>query len=249
MTVHQKIRPGHCDKRECAETHAVQGYKTRQAEKLAAYRAQVKAAAHAFQPTIEAQAAQSGVAADRIHIGAVPHSEVPLIPLPEEKRAAYLAHLSEITEAAFALPAPAPQDIDRDYGAEQAEPAPWNNAACGTCRGFCCQSLGAANFAFQSVDTITALRQVHPGLTPEAVMALYEAALPALSNDGGCVFQGEQGCTLARSYRSDICNTFRCYALHRLADEIDPSAIDAVALVSVEDTTPHRMDLCVKGAP
>jgi hypothetical protein len=34
--------------------------------------------------------------------------------------------------------------------------------------------------------------------------------------------------------RADICNTFRCNFLRRLAEDVDPQASDALAIVGVE---------------
>jgi len=72
-----------------------------------------------------------------------------------------------------------------------------------------CPNCGADNFAFQTVAGITHLRQSHPEMDADNVIAPYADALPELSSEGGCVFQGPLGRLLEQRHRADICNTFR----------------------------------------
>ena len=46
-----------------------------------------------------------------------------------------------------------------------------------------------------------------------AVLMLYIRRLPSAGYQGSCVFHGEQGCTLPRSLRSDVCNAYFCAGL------------------------------------
>ena len=55
----------------------------------------------------------------------------------------------------------------------------------------------------------------HPALNDEAVVAAYAAWLPERTLHPGCVYQGEQGCTLPRAMRSAICNAYLCGGLRR----------------------------------
>jgi hypothetical protein len=247
LTVHQKINPGHCGAPDCLHKHAVQADGLRQAALLEKYQSEVARAKTRFMPEIEAQAAAHGVPEERVFVGAVPHTDAALIPLPADRRAAYLAHLTKITEAAFAQEdLPPAQPSDRDARSEQGEPHPWNNAACATCQGHCCQTQGAKTHAFQTLEGMIHLRRTRPELNAEGMIAHFTDALPEVSNEDGCVFQGPKGCVLDRADRANTCNTFRCYALHQLAQNIDPETADAIALVSVDDRQAHRMNLVVK---
>lgn len=249
ITVHQKIRPGHCANPICLHKHAVEGDKIRETAGLERYQSQATAAKGKLRGDIDAQAAAHGVDPALVYVAPVPHSNVPLIRLPDDRRGAYLAHLAKITTEAFEHPLPATGNFDRDHTSERSEPHPWNNIACGACRGNCCQTQGGGStHAFQTVKSITQLRQAQPNLTADDVIDLYTTALPEVSNDGGCVFQGPQGCVLERSHRADVCNTFRCYALRRLAQDVDLESTDAVALVSMDEMTPHRLAIYVKDA-
>jgi hypothetical protein len=46
-----------------------------------------------------------------------------------------------------------------------------------------------------------------------AVMRLYVERVPVIGYEGSCVFHGTEGCTLDRSLRSDVCNSYFCNGL------------------------------------
>ncbi len=246
ITVHQKINPGYCGAAECLHKHAVHGDQLHRAAWLEKYEGDVAVAKERFLPEIEAQAAEAGIASDRIYVGAVPYTVTRMSPLPEDQRTAYLTHLSEITETAFASALPGAGDVKRTVDAQQGEPHPWNNAACGTCRGRCCKHQGGRYDAFQTVEHIQHMRQTRPEMSADDIIAHFTNALPEVSNEGSCVFHGPQGCVLERTDRADVCNTFRCDALERLAEDIQPDTVDAIALVSVGDAKAHDMNILMK---
>ena len=49
-----------------------------------------------------------------------------------------------------------------------------------------------------------------------AVIGLYTDRVPASGYAGSCIFHGESGCTLERSLRSDVCNSYFCTGLGNL---------------------------------
>jgi hypothetical protein len=55
----------------------------------------------------------------------------------------------------------------------------------------------------------------HAGLASNAgaVLRLYVERVPPVSYEGSCIFHGKQGCTLDRSLRSDVCNSYFCGGL------------------------------------
>ena len=246
ISVHQKINPGYCGSPACLHKHAVRADEKQQAAWREKGLRDLALAKERFLPEIEAQTAEKSIQPDRIFVGTVPYTDAPLIPLPEERRTAYLDHLVKVTHAAFAQELPATEPSVRDTTSEQGEPHPWNSIACATCKGQCCQQQGGKSHAFQSVEHILHMRRTHPEMTAEDMIAHFTNALPEESNEDGCVFQGPQGCVLERADRADICNTFRCRDLIRLAERIDPEATDAIALVSVGDKQAHHMNLLMK---
>jgi hypothetical protein len=84
-------------------------------------------------------------------------------------------------------------------------------AACTLCRGFCCKGGGEHGYLDERV--MARVRQARPELEARAVIALYVERVPVASYAGSCVFHGEKGCTLDRSLRSDVCNSYYCGGL------------------------------------
>jgi hypothetical protein len=83
--------------------------------------------------------------------------------------------------------------------------------ACTLCRGFCCK--GGGEHAYLDERVMARVRQAQPELDARAVMRLYVERVPAIGYEGSCVFHGTKGCTLDRSLRSDVCNSYFCNGL------------------------------------
>ena len=83
--------------------------------------------------------------------------------------------------------------------------------ACSLCRGWCCK--GGGDHAYLDERVMARVRQARPELDARAVIGLYVERVPAASYAGSCVFHGEAGCTLDRSLRSDVCNSYFCTGL------------------------------------
>lgn len=156
-----------------------------------------------------------------------PFIDLPLRPLPEDRRAAFVDHLTEIIDAAFATadgisPTLEPPEDDPDYTTRLAHETPEPfvlNAACIACQGDCC-TLGGGRHAFLTKETITYQRWRDPEITKEALTERYLSAFPEVSVIGSCVYHGPQGCTLDRPLRANICNSFQCLARRELADAV-----------------------------
>jgi hypothetical protein len=84
-------------------------------------------------------------------------------------------------------------------------------AACSLCRGFCCK--GGGNHGYLDERVMARVRQAQPELDARVVMRLYVERVPAAGYAGSCVFHGGEGCTLDRSLRSDVCNSYFCDGL------------------------------------
>lgn len=83
--------------------------------------------------------------------------------------------------------------------------------ACSLCGGFCCK--GGGEHAYLDERDMARVRQARPELEARAIIRLYIERVPAEGYDGSCIFHGPRGCTLDRSLRSDVCNSYFCNAL------------------------------------
>ena len=67
-------------------------------------------------------------------------------------------------------------------------------------------------------------------LDTRVVLRLYLERVPEVGYEGSCIFHGKQGCTLDRSLRSDVCNSYFCGGLQSYltgGDVITPTMIIA----------------------
>lgn len=84
-------------------------------------------------------------------------------------------------------------------------------AACTACRGWCCK--GGGDHAYLDERTMARVRKAREELDAREVLRQFIGCVPAVGYDGSCVFHGADGCTLDRSLRSDVCNSYFCTAL------------------------------------
>jgi len=57
------------------------------------------------------------------------------------------------------------------------------------------------------------VRRASLALDVPAVLRLYIERVPEVGYEDSCIFHGKQGCTLDRSLRSDVCNSYFCGGL------------------------------------
>lgn len=98
-------------------------------------------------------------------------------------------------------------------------------AACALCKGWCCK--GGGEHGYMDERVMARVRQARPDLDARAVMRLYTERVPTSGYADSCIFHAETGCTLDRSLRSDVCNSYFCTGLGNLVktDEAPPAAI------------------------
>jgi len=89
-------------------------------------------------------------------------------------------------------------------------------ATCGACRGSCCK--GGANHAFLREQAMLAYMQRFPERSDDEILTHYRSYLPERTLTGGCVYQREDGCSLPRDMRADICNRYHCSGLLSIRD-------------------------------
>jgi hypothetical protein len=84
-------------------------------------------------------------------------------------------------------------------------------AACSLCKGWCCRN--GDDDAFLDDRTLARVRIARPDLDERAVLRLYLERVPAAVYKDSCIFHGKRGCTLDRSLRADVCNSYFCGGL------------------------------------
>jgi len=83
--------------------------------------------------------------------------------------------------------------------------------ACTLCRGWCCRNGG--EHAYLDGRALARVRRERPELDARAILRLYTDAVAEPAYAGSCMFHGASGCTLDRSLRSDLCNSYYCSGL------------------------------------
>lgn len=152
-------------------------------------------------------ARQLGGSPETIAIGVVPRQDSPVVPLPDDRRAGFAAHLDKIIAEAFAAGEP---DVDPPRReADEAAEHPLISATCASCQGKCC-FLGNLRHAFLTVDAVQLYRLRHPEAASDEIKAHYLARLPDEHVRHSCVYHGGRGCVLPRRERADICNRYHC---------------------------------------
>ena len=218
----------HCTARACAYAHAqaeARGFYKQDWNTLVQHQHDgVRRAGGA----VLTAAQRLGLAPEQMIAGVVPRQERPVVALPDERRAAYVAHLEWVVEQSFTLGAPAPAQARRPQ--IDVDEAPLTGMACAACQGFCC-TLGGETHAFQTRETIDHFRRLNPDLGAEEIVAHYLAQIPESSVEHSCVFHGPLGCVLPRPERAEICNVHQCSMKRLFKQQLDQTGVDRTAWI------------------
>lgn len=133
----------------------------------------------------------------------VPRNDRPLIPVTPDRIARLREHLERLSTPAKQTAPAAPAAPD-GFAARVA------NAACALCRGWCC--FNGKDDAF--LDETVLARMSPAPLSAAEIVEMYIERVPDAACQDSCIFHGARGCTLDRSMRSDVCNTYFCHGLH-----------------------------------
>ena len=225
LTVHRVVH-GFCELPACLVTMGQRRVTERQAEE----RAVIKAVAEAHRKTLMTQhphLRSSGVA-----VVVVPGFDGAMQPIAQQRRDTLRAHLEEVLSEM-------PSEVAKDSAGQISNATQQIvNAACATCRGYCCRKGGDS--AYIKPDTIARVRLHHPSLSNEAIAATYLNALPESSATDSCIFHGHQGCALPRDFRADICNDYHCPPLE---DWMKDESSRPVTFVVIRDERVDRSAL------
>lgn len=150
----------------------------------------------------------------------LPHNQQQLMPLGSERIEAHRRYLEQIVrEAAETRDADgmiAPETCATTSGISPIEAdLPVLGAACGLCGGYCCNTGG--NTAWLEPATIARLLRQAPPVAENSVVENYLEHLPAISYENSCIYHAENGCSLPKNIRSNVCNQYLCRGLGELA--------------------------------
>ncbi len=109
-------------------------------------------------------------------------------------------------------------------------------AACALCKGVCCRH--GDDHGYIDDQALVRVRRASPRLSDEAMLELYLQRVPAVAYRDSCIFHGKKGCTLDRSMRADICNSYFCGGLKAY---IDSGAAPEPTVVIAGDTEKMRL--------
>jgi hypothetical protein len=118
-------------------------------------------------------------------------------------------------------------------------------AACTLCRGWCCKGGGEHGYLDERV--MARVRQAQPELDARGVIRLYVERVPAVSYAGSCVFHGETGCTLDRTLRSDVCNSYFCTGLGNVVKAAEAPA--RAFIIATQDGETRMSPVIAPDAP
>jgi hypothetical protein len=137
----------------------------------------------------------------------VPRNQKPIVTTSPERAARLRTHLATVlsTSGLMTNLAPASAPEPESFASRVAR------TACSLCKGWCCRN--GEDDAFLDERTLARVRQAQPEMNAEAILQLYGERVPAAGYSGSCIFHGKAGCTLDRTLRSDVCNSYFCGGL------------------------------------
>ncbi len=173
----------------------------------------------------------------------VPLNRKPLAPTPPERVRRIREHLVRSLRDLRTMKRP-----EQDASPLRPEPVGFTGtvarAACTLCQGFCCK--GGGEHAYLDERDMARIRQARPELDARAVIRLYIERVPEEGYEGSCVFHGPQGCTLDRSLRSDVCNSYFCNALRDFVKTAD--GVNSVVVMSGDGETTRMSGVLTRTA-
>jgi len=176
----------------------------------------------------------------------VPVNTRRIVPLPKERKQAFLAHLRAVVVTEHDLREVADGELVTSFSVPAAaEPAPTESQdktlglACAVCRGHCCRQ--GVEHAFQDPPSMRRVRTDFPGWTDDELIEQYADRLPAVSYEESCGFHTETGCNLPRDMRSDMCNRWMCRGQHRWLQELPAEGPSLTYVVATPDYEPQAI--------
>jgi hypothetical protein len=118
-------------------------------------------------------------------------------------------------------------------------------AGCATCQGHCCK--GGGEHAYIDERTMARVRRDNPERDARAVIRSYLERLAPLSYRDSCLFHGQNGCTLGRALRAELCNAYYCNGLRDFLKL--PAQPASARIVASRDGRERRSGILTPPAP
>jgi transposase-like protein len=163
-------------------------------------------------------ARKHGVDETDLRVMVTPFNEGRLSVLPDDRREALEAHLTQVAEEGFAIEDPETLSWPNQRKSAVLPEPEVADAACATCQGGCCRP-GGPSWGFIGKEEVCRYRLANPDATAQDFRQYYLDHLPERSVTDSCVFQSNTGCTLSRQDRSTLCNTFLCRGVKTMLAE------------------------------
>ena len=255
LTPHQAVR-GVCADKHCEMQRMQEAARAVFQRNWGEYVARQRVGVEKAGAEVAAAVRVLGEEPERIAIGVVPRQDSPVVPLPEDRREGFAAHIDKIIAEAFAAGEP-----EIDLHRREADERPEDSliyATCASCQGRCC-FLGNFSEAFLTAETVQMHRSRNPGAAPAEIRAHYLGRLPEAHVRHSCVYHGARGCVLPRRERADICNRYHCNpqtdllrrfrAMPATKAIIVADEVDVAPAVGLYDLTRGWRPLRMPGAP
>lgn len=156
-------------------------------------------------------------------IALLPRNTNTLVPLADSRTKALRRHLEQIVAEARALPDPEfnTRETPATTNGVSAKQAglPALSSACGLCGGHCCATGG--NSAWLEPDTIRRLQYQLLPVADTRIIEHYLSFLPDSSYENSCIYHAENGCSLPRAIRSNVCNQYLCKGLAEVVQGLE----------------------------
>lgn len=160
-----------------------------------------------------------GLDPDRERWQVVPRNDAGEVPLPAATVRSFRAHLERVVAGAAGGGRPRRRPTPPHPTPLPAATRALLAEGCRACRGWCCRRGG--DHAFLDAASLARVGAEHPEWSPDDLEAAYLGHLEATHLEGGCLFQGPDGCRLPTSLRSDRCNEWWCPDLESLLPNDD----------------------------
>ena len=241
MTFIDYQRSHFCMRPDCQRALAQESYKTITAKRQQAAKELADTVSVAAEKHLP-DALSEKLRHSEVLIALVPTNNRDLVPLQEERKAAFL----ELVGALFDDIENHNPDAHKQYTDTLQPPATKHvdklKKACATCRGKCCEQGG--DHAFQDVHSLSHIIESldHPA-TKEALQRMFSEHFPSMIYERACVFQGSHGCALPNELRSFTCHNYMCKDLGEFTYLINEDPDRACALAAYRDGTVSRISV------
>lgn len=162
----------------------------------------------------------SGLSEQNTYLMVVPTGRVGSVPAMPDRIQNYREHLQKVVEQAEVSDDKPEMVLDQNFSAAETDRAhqemflhrpqlkPISDNLCYLCKGACCSS--GQDHAYLSPMVLRRFMEANPDLSGEEIVSMYVSRVAPEVIENSCINHTENGCSLPRYLRSDICNAYFC---------------------------------------